>query len=257
MTANLRPIIFTAVAAAVFVVLRPVFFPNTPPPPSQPTQSVAEVRAMVRQIQIIDQQQHHAGDPKISGANIQALLKVNRSAFIPPSHDRDVKKHGFYVMQNEYTLHRPYTTALALALADPKPQDRVLTVGDSVGYLSAVMAKTSLRVYRIYEDASKLGIPDKMLAQISNLISKPITAHGDYFSALKDWKEIGPYRSIIVLAPTVSSPVLKILLSELLPGGNLIIIPTPPTKHMDILRLHKPLTSGQQIETHHVARSFE
>ncbi len=255
MPGNLRLVIFTAVAAVAYVTLRPML--SETPPVQRSSQNMVDVRAMVKQIQTTDNKQHLAGEPKISRKDIQALIKVNRSAFIPPNQERKVKKQGFYVIKNEYTLHRPYTIALALALINPKPQDRVLTVGDSVGYLSAVMATSSLRVYRMYEDAGQLGIPDNTLAQISNLTSKPISSHTDYFSALKNWEEVGPYRSIIVLAPTVPRPVLKILISELLPGGNLIIIPTPPTKHMDILRLHKPLTPGQHIQTHHVARSFK
>jgi len=147
---------------------------------------------------------------------IQAMLKVPRHLFVPPSL-RDQAYGDFPLPIGEgQTISQPYIVALMTEALELKGNERVLEIGTGSGYQTAILAELALWVYTIERYAN---LQEKAKAILLELGYKNISFKvGD---GTLGWKEAAPFEAIIVTAaaPEIPPPLIE----QLAEGGKIVI----------------------------------
>ena len=150
------------------------------------------------------------------GAVLEALRKVPRHAFVPPSmvslaHDDRPLPIGW-----RQTISQPYIVGLMSELAAVRPGARVLEVGTGSGYQAAVLRELGADVHTI-EIIEPLA--RKAAATLARLGYGAVhTRVGDGY---RGWAEAAPFDAIVVTAapPCVPEPLRR----QLKIGGRLVL----------------------------------
>jgi len=147
---------------------------------------------------------------------IQAMLKVPRHLFVPPSL-RDQAYGDFPLPIGEgQTISQPYIVALMTEALELKGNERVLEIGTGSGYQTAILAELALWVYTIERYAT---LQEKAKAILLELGYKNISFKvGD---GTLGWKDAAPFEAIIVTAaaPEIPPPLIE----QLAEGGRIVI----------------------------------
>ena len=154
--------------------------------------------------------------PDISRRVLDAMQRVPRHAFVPPSERPNAYDNRPLPIGHGQTISQPYIVALMTDLAAPDPGDRILEVGTGSGYQAAVLALLAGEVYSI-------EIIEPLAAQAARRLRAPTYANvrtrvGDGYYG---WKEAGPFDAIVVTAAAGNVP--PPLVAQLKPGGRMVI----------------------------------
>ena len=151
-------------------------------------------------------------DPRIHAA----MGEVPRERFVPTA-----KRALAYadvpveVSPGRYLLD-PRTFSKLLALADVRPQDKVLDVGCATGYSAAVFALLAQSVIALEEDADLVRIASELLPAVG---SRAVVTQGPLNQG---FKAKAPYDVIFVNGAIGTAP--EMLLSQLAEGGRLVAV---------------------------------
>ena len=162
-------------------------------------------------------------------AVLELLFQVKREDFVPAEHralafaDLEIPiGHGESMMQ-------PKVEARILQELALKPTDRVLEVGSGSGYMTALLASLSERVYSV-----------EVIPEFAREAAAKLAAHGirnvtlETGDAARGWPTHAPYDAIVL---TGSTPILpKAFQESLKPGGRLLaIVGEPPVMQAQLI----------------------
>ena len=169
--------------------------------------------AMVRE-QIAKPPDHR--DPVKDGKVLEAMRKVPRHLFVPPS-SVSIAYGDFPIpIGHGQTISQPYIVALMTEMLQVNPEHKVLEIGTGSGYQAAVLSALVKDVYTI-EIMKPLALQAEDRLKGLNYLNVHVKVADGYYG----WEEHAPFDRIIVTcaATFVPPPLLKQLKS----GGKMCI----------------------------------
>lgn len=145
---------------------------------------------------------------------LQAMSKVPRHLFIPPSMRHRAYINGALPIEENQTISQPYMVALMTQALEIKGGEKVLELGTGSGYQAAVLAEMGAKVYSI-ERIPKLATQARKLLEELGYHNVAVIA-GD---GTLGWQEYAPFDRIIV---TAAAPDV-LLLNQLKDGGIMAV----------------------------------
>jgi protein-L-isoaspartate(D-aspartate) O-methyltransferase len=172
---------------------------------------------------------------------LAAMRNVPRHMFVPSAssverarayQEVDIPVHAGQV------LYRPRVVALAIQMLEPKPGDKILSVGAGCGYCVAVMAEITPHVYAIDYRRDVVARAEARLDAIGYS-----SIEWKNTRACKGWRTQGPFDGILVMCAADSVPTE--LMAQVKEGGR-IVIPIGRGPEQTLNCLHK---TGGKLRT--------
>jgi protein-L-isoaspartate(D-aspartate) O-methyltransferase len=154
--------------------------------------------------------------PVKDGKVLEAMLKVPRHLFVPPS-SVSIAYGDFPIpIGHGQTISQPYIVALMTEMLQVNPEHKVLEIGTGSGYQAAVLSALVKDVYTI-EIIKPLALQAEDRLKALNDLNVHVKVADGYYG----WEEHAPFDRIIVTcaATFVPPPLLKQLKS----GGKMCI----------------------------------
>lgn len=182
------------------------------------------------------------GKKKFSDKVMTAISKVPRDAFVP--------EHLKYLAFNNHplpighgqTISQPYIVALMSELLDIKPDHVILEIGTGSGYQTAVLSLLCRQVYSMELIAALSQSAQKRLAKLHYNNIETLIGNG-----YAGCPEHAPYDGIIVTAAATHIP--ESLVSQLKPGGKLVIPVGLSSMQQQLMLLEKDLNMQTQVSS--------
>jgi len=172
------------------------------------------------------------GRHAISSAVMAAMARVPRADFVPAELRRQAYGNYPLPIGCGQTISQPFIVALMTDLLDPSPAHTVLEVGTGSGYQAAILSLLVERIYSV-ELVPELAASARQL--LTTLGYRNVTVrNGDGYAG---WTEHAPFDGIIVTAAATEIP--EPLVSQLRPGGRMVIPVGPPFGHQELLLVAK------------------
>ena len=162
-------------------------------------------------------------DPRV----LEAFRSVPREAFLPEELTEFAYEDSPLPIGDGQTISQPYIVALTVEALELQGQERVLEIGTGSGYAAAVLSRLAQDVFTVERLEPLARQASSRLAELGYHNVRVL--HGD---GTLGWPEHAPYHAIAVAAGGPEIP--EALLSQLLPGGRLII-PVGPDESSQIL----------------------
>lgn len=157
---------------------------------------------------------------------LEAFLLVPRHEFIPEHYrGRAYEDHPLPIGDGQ-TISQPYIVALMLQALELKSTDKVLEVGTGSGYVTALLAELTARVYSIERHPALAAEALRVLTTLGYANVEIVV--GDGTAGLPAH---APYDAIIVSAAASELP--PALISQLREGGRMII-PVGPAESQQL-----------------------
>jgi protein-L-isoaspartate(D-aspartate) O-methyltransferase len=167
-------------------------------------------------------------DPRV----LEAMQSVPRHLFVPKNRRSHSYSDGPLPIGSGQTISQPYIVALMTELLELDESDTVLEVGTGSGYQAAVLAEIVQKVFTI-EIKEELGL--QAGKRLKELGYGNVDVHiGDGYKGLPGK---APFDGIIVTAAALDVP--EPLISQLRPGGRLVIPVGRPYSRQDLLLITK------------------
>jgi protein-L-isoaspartate(D-aspartate) O-methyltransferase len=156
---------------------------------------------------------------------------VPRHEFVPePYRDRAYEDHPLPIGDGQ-TISQPYIVAIMLQGLELKPRDKVLEVGTGSGYVTALLAELTARVYSIERHPALAAEAQRVLTTLGYTNVEIVL--GDGTAGLPAH---APYDAILVSA--ASSELPPALISQLREGGRMIIPVGPAdSQQLQLIRM--------------------
>ena len=149
-------------------------------------------------------------------AILQLFDRVPRHLFLPQGVWPRAYEDGPIPIGYGQTASQPSLQALYLSVLNPTPDDTVLEIGTGSGFLTALLALTSERVYSV-ERIRELSV--RARAAVDQLRIKNVALMvGD---GTIGWRKYAPFDVIVVSAASPSIP--PAFIDQLAEGGRLLI----------------------------------
>lgn len=182
------------------------------------------------------------GKSKLSDETIAALSKVPRDVFVPEHLKELAFVNNPLPIGHGQTISQPYIVALMTDLLNIKPDHVILEVGTGSGYQSAVL---SLLCQQVYSMELIPELSDYAKQRFKKLHYNNIEAFtGNGYAG---YPEHAPYDGIIVTAAATHIP--KALITQLKPGGNLVIPVELAHMHQELMLLEKDLYGKSEVQS--------
>jgi protein-L-isoaspartate(D-aspartate) O-methyltransferase len=160
---------------------------------------------------------------------LAAIASLPRERFVPDDQRANAYANVALPIGAGQTISQPLVVARMLALADPRPSERVLDVGTGSGYHAALLAKLSAHVWTIERHAE---LSARARAATEALGIDNITfLIGDGGGGVP---EQAPFDVINVAAGTATTPAA--LERQLAAGGRLIVPVGGEHQHLFVMR---------------------
>jgi protein-L-isoaspartate(D-aspartate) O-methyltransferase len=147
---------------------------------------------------------------------LQALQKVPRHRFLPPSLSHLAYTDSPLSIGYEQTISQPYIVAYMSEAAQISPQDKVLEIGTGSGYQTAILAELAKEVYTI-EIVPELAKKARHTLQELGYSNIHVRMGNGY----QGWEQYSPYDAIIVTAAPAHIP--EALIEQLEIKGKMVI----------------------------------
>ena len=170
-----------------------------------------------------------------SNSVIDAMERVPREAFIPPSLIQDSYEDSPIPIEAGQTTSQPYIIAKMIIELDIHSSDKILEIGTGYGYQSAILSQLCDSVTSVERIKSMVQKAKKRLVTLeySNIEVHEATSE-------LGWVASAPYDAIIVGAAAPKIPIE--LFSQLVVGGRLII-PVGSMATQDLMKITKTADS--------------
>lgn len=184
---------------------------------------------------MVDCQIHTNGviDPRI----LSAFETIPRENFLPADkkavayQDEDIK------LGNGRILMEPQVNARMIQLLKPENDDIALVIGDSSGYVSAILSTMVGTVLSLEDDKDAIAEIDKRNAALD--IHNVVMIEGDL---KKGAPQNGPYSLIFINGSVAEIP--ESLMQQLTPNGRLVAIVKPENQVMGDVMLFEAEENG-------------
>lgn len=174
---------------------------------------------------------------------LQAIANTPRELFLPEALQHKAYQNTALPIGQGQTISQPYIVAkmTEILLSGPLPAQKVLEIGTGSGYQCAILAQLFPEVYSV-ERIKSLQFQAKRRLQKLDLHNIKMK-HGDGWEG---WSSKGPYDAIIVTAAASSLP--QALLSQIAPGGQLVIPVGTEQQTLKVYRREEQGISEQLVE---------
>lgn len=147
---------------------------------------------------------------------LRAMARVPRHEFTGERYrDQAYEDHPLPIGEGQ-TISQPYIVAVMLEALALKPTDKVLEVGTGSGYVTALLAELTARVFSLERHAVLAEEARQLLARLGYKNATVIAGDGT-----RGYAEAAPYDAIVVSAAALELP--QALLSQLAEGGRMVI----------------------------------
>ena len=163
---------------------------------------------------------------------LSAVRAVPRELFVPPRLRRQAYADRPLPLGDGQTISQPYIVAHMIALVEPQPHERVLEIGTGSGYSTAILSRLAAQVYSV----ERIDWLAEQAAQHLQTLAVPNVQIlvGD---GTEGWSDHVPYDVILAWA---GGPVVPAaLLSQLAPGGRLIIPVGHTPRQQELVRVRR------------------
>lgn len=170
--------------------------------------------------QLTEQRRKLVGQLKSQGVTskpvLDALLKVPRHKFIPPSYRHLAYENRPLPIGHEQTISQPFIVGYMTEAAEIAPGERVLEIGTGSGYQAAVLAELAKEVYTIEIIPPLAESARTLLSELGYRNVQVKTGNG-----YEGWAEHAPFDAIVVTAAPEQVP--KALVDQLAVRGKMVI----------------------------------
>jgi protein-L-isoaspartate(D-aspartate) O-methyltransferase len=171
---------------------------------------------------------------------LEAIGAVPREAFVTAE-----KRSVSYVDAPIELVHRrwllePRTFARMLQLAEIQPTDRVLDVGCTTGYSTAVLARIAGKTTGLEEDADFVRIASELLHELG--VASASIVQG---ALAEGYKPAAPY-DVVIINGAIEAPPQR-LLTQLAEGGRLVAIAQNNAAGQAVLYLNEQGHMGRRF----------
>lgn len=176
-------------------------------------------------------------------ATLQAMRKVPRHIFVPPSSVSEAYSDRPLPIGYNQTISQPFIVAYMTELARPAKGKKALEIGTGSGYQAAVLAEIVDTVYTI---EIVPGLAKESAARLKTLgYGNIVVRYGDGY---KGWPEHAPFDIILVTAAADHIP--QPLKDQLAEGGRLVMpVGDPATvQQLIVLTKRKGMITEQRLE---------
>lgn len=176
-------------------------------------------------------------DPRV----LAAMRQVPRHLFVPVDERESAYDDRPLSIGHGQTISQPYIVALMTELARPKPASRALEIGTGSGYQAAVLSALVAEVFTI-EIVDPLARDARR--RLMDLGYKNVVARaGDGYGG---WPDKAPFDLILVTAAPDHVP--PALITQLKPGGRLVIPVGPVLSVQELLVIQKDASGRTQTQ---------
>jgi protein-L-isoaspartate(D-aspartate) O-methyltransferase len=182
-----------------------------------------EARAQMVKLQL---EGRGISDPRV----LEAFRAVPREAFVPDELAEFAYRDAPLPIGEEQTISQPYIVAVTMEALGLTGNERVLEIGTGSGYAAAVLSRTAKEVFTVERLESLATQARERLERLG--YGNVQVLHGD---GTLGWPEHAPYDAIAVAAGGPEVP--KALLSQLAPGGRLVIPVGPDESSQTLMRV--------------------
>ena len=163
---------------------------------------------------------------------LDAFLAVPREAFVSDQYTHRAYGDHPLPIEAEQTISQPYIVALMIEAAAIKPGNTVLEVGAGSGYAAAVISRIAAKVVGIERQHALVGVARQRLERLG--CDNVEIVEGD---GTKGWPDDAPYDAI--LAAASGSHVPEALISQLAPGGRIVMPIGSPGWAQELVKVTK------------------
>lgn len=183
--------------------------------------------AAARQSMVVSQLQARGiSDSRV----LAAMLKVPRHEFVPERYRTQAYEDHPLPIGEDQTISQPYVVALMLECLQLQPTDKVLEVGTGSGYVTALLAELTARVFSIERHAVLAEKASQVLAGLGYINLQVVTGDGS-----KGLPEQAPFDAILVSAAAAELPAA--LLDQLGAGGRMVVpVGSPNSQQLEFVR---------------------
>jgi protein-L-isoaspartate(D-aspartate) O-methyltransferase len=232
-----KPTIWLALAGALLLPLA-THVCQKPPSSQVSTAPVAQDTATYQRAREAMVQRQIAARGVRDQRVLEAMRKVPRHLFVPPSMQPYAYRDSPLPIGHEQTISQPYIVAFMTDALALKPGDRVLEVGTGSGYQAAVL---SVLVRQVYSIEIVEPLATEATERLRRLGYANVTVRaGDGY---RGWPDHAPFDAIIVTAAPDHIP--QPLLDQLAPGGRLVV---PVGKYLQTLTRIRRTAKGFKTE---------
>lgn len=203
----------------------------------------SSVKQMLYEIkQDVEYTSSMTGVNKFKDEIMDVLKKVPRDAFIPEHLKYMAFDNNPLPIGHGQTISQPYIVALMTELLDIQANHIILEIGTGSGYQAAILAQLCQQVYTI-ELIPELSVSAKKRFEklhydnIEAFTGNGYTGHPEH----------GPYDGIIVTA--AASHIPEPLITQLKPGGKLVIPIGLPSMNQELMLIEKDLDNKIQTRS--------
>jgi protein-L-isoaspartate(D-aspartate) O-methyltransferase len=162
---------------------------------------------------------------------LDAMLRVPRHEFVPESLRAEAYQDHPLPIGDDQTISQPYVVAVMLESLQLKPTDTVLEIGTGSGYVTALLAELSAKVFSIERHPALADKARETLAALGYTNVRVLTGDGT-----RGLPAVAPFDAILVSAAALEVP--RALLSQLREGGRMIIpVGSPDTQQLQFIRM--------------------
>lgn len=183
---------------------------------------------------------HLIGRSQLAPEVMQAMRNTPREEFVPKGLKPFAYDNRPLPIGQGQTISQPYIVALMTDLLHPHQDHNVLEIGTGSGYQTAILSQLVGMVYTI-EVVQELG--EQAAQRLQHLNFTNIRTRID--NGYQGWAEYAPYDGIIVTA--AASHIPQALITQLRPGGRLVIPVGLPYMHQELMLVVKDQDNRTQV----------
>lgn len=153
----------------------------------------------------------------ISNTNVlRAMEKIPRSRFVPHDYVSQSYEERDLPIECGQVILAPLTIAMLLQTLDVRKEHKVLHIGTGSGYMAALLARLSKRVYTIERYKTLIDSAELPLRKYA---TNSVVRHGD---GRYGWKGQAPFERIVLSVSTRLAP--SALIDQMVDGGHMVCV---------------------------------
>jgi protein-L-isoaspartate(D-aspartate) O-methyltransferase len=173
---------------------------------------------------------------------LAAMSRIPRHEFVSADYREQVYEDHPIPIGEGQTISQPYIVAIMLQALALDPSDVVLEVGTGSGYLTALLAELTRKVYSVERHASLARTAQATLARLGYTNVEVVVGDGG-----NGFPDRAPFDAIVVSA---AAPQIPRPLFEQLREGGRMIVPVGPAQaqELQLVRKHggQPVVSSME-----------